>query len=227
MAKDLDKYLQGDPNDPELSKEIENLSEEDKKELAFQLGVRDAIKSQKQEEIKKDLKDFEPKAKSRNMWVYYAVAASFAVILSVTLVLFDSKSIYESYYEPYPNFESGITRNEASIGLREEAFQAYDRRKYGVANDLFDNHLESNPQDVAVRFFRGICYMEQMQFEEALKDFKLVIEQGTSDYLEAATWYSALSYIQLDQQGSAEIILKDLLKSEDYAIESEEILKKL
>lgn len=220
-----DKYLQGKLTEPERKKFEEGLSEEERSELAFELGVREGLEERFRTELRETVTGFEGKErKSRNLNpVYWSVAAS--LVIAATLLLYfslDSQSLFDQYYEVYPNYEVTTVRGEEDISSREKAYRSYDMGDYAGAISAF-NQLES--MIAADYFFRGMCYIQLQSYEEALSDLSNELLNNDEEYTEAASWYAALIHLKMENDDKALPLLKQLSTgNSEFAIKSTELL---
>ncbi|MEP1035622.1 hypothetical protein [Ekhidna sp.] len=220
-----DKYLQGKLTEAEEEAFLKNLSDEERMELAYELGVRDETTLR---EIRSRIQGF----KDKNAHVrkinpaYIGIAAS--IFLAATLVFYftgNQQPLFDQYYQVYPNYELTTVRNEENLSNRQLAYAAYDVGDYTVAIAEF-NKLDS--LGAPDHFFRGVSYIQIQNFEAAFIDFQQVIVLGDKSYENAAIWYSALIHIKLENNEKAIPLLEKLGSGQsDFAATSRELLAQL
>lgn len=219
------KYIQGKLSEPERQAFEEKLTSEEKKELAFELGVRDEIV---RNELRKKIAGFEEGNKRKRMInpTFISIAASiFLVASSVFYFTKEEESLFDQYYDLYPNYELTTTRNEENLSNRGMAYAAYDAGDYEVAIEEF-NKLEILV--AADYFFRGASYLQIMKYDSALVDFQKVIDLEDASYITPSIWYTALIHIKADNKEKAIPLLEELGAGQsEFAATSKALLAQL
>lgn len=220
-----DKYLQGKLNEVERKAFEEGLSKEEREELAFELGVQEGLASGFRKELREKVAGFEKKeATVRKINpAYISIAASLFIVASLVLYFTrEEQSLFDQYYELYPNYEVTVVRGEEAPSSRERAYLAYDMGDFATAITEF-NKLDSlaSPD----YFFRGICHIQLQNYEEALSDLSQEVLKGDQDYADASIWYRALVNLKLNRNENAFDLLEKLSDSSQYA-QKVTILKK-
>jgi ABC-type Na+ efflux pump permease subunit len=220
-----EKYIQGKLTEAEQKAFENNLTSEERKEIAFELGVRDGLENQLKKELRNKVAGFESK-KTRVRKLnpaYISIAASIFLVSSLILYFTrDQSSLFDQYYTVYPNYELTVVRGEEDLSDRQLAYAAYDNEDYENAISEF-NKLETLV--VADYFFRGISYVEVENYDLALVDFAQVMNSNEKEYGTASEWYSALIHIQLERKNLAIPLLEKLSAgNSEYAISSTRLL---
>lgn len=226
MDELLETYLSLD--DSERAAFEKALSSEERAELARELGIMEGLNEEFRKELRSKVGAFEQKserAKKMNP-AFIGIAASFLLVSAFTAYLLrDKESLFDQYYEAYPNYEVTALRGEDDLSAREEAYKAYDAADYELAIKQFII-LES--RQAADEFFLGIAYIETDKPKEALERMQAVINSENTDYLDAAKWYAALTYLSLEEDEKARAFLNDLAnESSEWASSAAEVLKQL
>ncbi len=195
-------------------------------ELGFNLEMKAQLKLEEQRLAREDVV-----AKRRVVQLRWPVglAAALAVILiSVYLIKtksIDSQELFASYYQPYPNVESPVSRSETK---GENAYALYEQGRYQEALDLFMQRIAESPTDPAPLFYSGICHLELNETEKALAAFQVLQTMDKNNYSRASKWYKALASLKKDDKSSTVEILTGLSEGDDnYAIRSKELLQQL
>ena len=229
MTDKRDKYIQGKLNKEDKHAHEVDLTSSEREELSFELGVQHALKEKFSEELRAKVSGFEAKQpKARKTPIYIGIAASLALL--ATFLFINNRgeaSLFDQYYEVYPNYEYSIVRGENGDDIKSRAYEAYDARDFDTASSLFSQWLSENPEDIPARFFGAIANVEQGSMELALEDLKIVIESGNADYRDPATWYAALVHTQLGNKVEATTLIKQLSDLSDFSDKSEKLLKEL
>lgn len=142
----------------------------------------------------------------------WASAAAVALILVSIFVLRgfqdDSKDLFASYFEPYPNIVAPIQKGEAQTTPYEQAFQLYEAGAYQDAIDVFET-LPAN--DSNVLFYTAVAALKLGDQEVArLKLDALDMIKGHK-YRDAAVWYRALLEIQSGNDLLAIALIEDVV----------------
>lgn len=231
MTERSENYLQGKLGEEEQKLLRESLSKEEKEELAFEAGVSDAIQEDLRERLKSQVQGFESRAetKQRNarpVWIG-GIAASLILLVGAIYIFNtqNSSTLYDDYYEPYPNYELTVTRGEEDLSVLQEAYLAYDLEDYKRAERLFSNALTME-ENLPASFFQGMSRMELQKFGLAVDSFSPVLATE-GDYKEAAMWYAALANLKLERSDLAISILDQLEDSNEYRTQVKRLIKEL
>lgn len=236
----LDRYFKG-----LLSKEeqlnLEELIRTDpdfKEEFEFRKLTQKAVILEKREELKGFLKELDneivPDGRTRQLVArpsLLKVAAGLAAILVVAALIFQlgnsneetvNSDSFLSYYSPYPNVVSPITRGDEinPEDIEKSAFIAYESKNYGLADSLFSQVLPF--QQDYVSFYKGISKFELGQYDSAAKYFDNYLYSEGTQLRDQAKWYMALSYLVKGDtiKGKEELIR--LRKSSGYKMDEVE-----
>lgn len=226
MDELLEKYI--GLNESERVAFEKELSPEQRAELATELGIMEGLNEEFRKELRSKVGAFEQKSdRARKMNpAFIGIAASFLLISVFTAYLLrDRETLFDQYYEAYPNYEVTALRGEDDLSAREEAYKAYDAADYELAIRQF-MALESRL--AADEFFLGIAYIEADKPMEALERLQAVINSENADYSGAARWYASLTYLSLGENEKAEKLLNDLTnKNSEWSSSAAELLKQL
>ncbi len=168
---------------------------------------------------------------------YYWLAAAAVAVIAVSSVLLtgpgqpDTQSLFENYYEPYPNVFEPTRRGEpteSEVSRRKKAFIAYDNARYGEAAQLFEGLIVDSDkinQDI-VSLYLGNCYIELGRTADAIDIFEKIEKESVMR--DQAHWYLAMAWIKEGQIDKARKVLEELEKSGgSYSEKSGEILNKI
>jgi tetratricopeptide (TPR) repeat protein len=148
---------------------------------------------------------------------FAAVITGLVLIGSISLFSgknLNSDQIIDRYFKAYefPTAQrSGVSAANTDFTL---ALEFYNTHEYKKAADLFNKVLESNPKDMQTVFLNGVSHIELKKFPEAKQSFVRVIDDQSSVlFVDAAKWYLALCYLKTDEKEKAikqfEIVVKD------------------
>ncbi|SHI41851.1 tetratricopeptide repeat protein [Flavobacterium terrae] len=192
-----------------------------KAEFEFQKNVKAAIKLEERKNLKEKLIALENQRtpqRTKNLKVrWISIAASFVVFASVgywILSLNSNDSLYEDYYETFPNVEAPTVRGSIANDIKSEAFYAYDSKNYEGALHLFSEILDKDKDDYAL-FYKGLALMELERFNDAVTVFESYQEKPNSAFNNYIKWYLALCYIKTNQTEKSKNLAHKLIKSEN------------
>ncbi|MEP5611900.1 MAG: tetratricopeptide repeat protein [Cyclobacteriaceae bacterium] len=224
----FEKYIQGTLTDEERKAYEEEMTSEEKKEAAFEIGMRSAVEEKSRDELREKISSFEgKKATSQIKPAYLAIAATIALVATFTFLLRpESGSLFDQYYESYPNYEFTALRGDETSNLKEKAYSAYDLKDYDLAASTFTELLKENAEDQPAQFFRGLCFLETGNYQDGLSDLRKVAE-SENDYQEAAIWYSALIQTRLKNTVEARELLDLLSDSQEFGERAKALSKEL
>jgi tetratricopeptide (TPR) repeat protein len=227
MDELMENYLQGKMSKAEQQAFEEGLSPQEKEELASELGIRAGLESGFRKELRDKVAGFEEKRTRirRINPAYISIAASIFIVASlVTYFINNDQSLFDQYYQPYPNYELTTIRGNDELTTRERAYRNYDQGDYEAAVAAFNELSLRIPADY---FFRGICHIQLQHYELALSDLNEV-SLGNSEYAHLAKWYAALVHLKLGETEKSSAILKELHSgNSEHAGDAEELLEKL
>lgn len=235
----IENYLSGELSQEEAEKfekqilendELRNQVENHRRFIkGLELGFNRELKAQLQQEEQR-LAGQDTEIKRRFPIQYYiGIAAAVTLILVSVFLLrtpsLNSAELFAAYYQPYPNIESPLSRDDNE---EQNAYTYYEQGLYEKALNLFSQHTSENPADPAPLFYSGICYLELDEADKAANLFQLVQAMEKNNYSKAALWYEALASLKIDNKPRAVEILTGLSEGEDsYAIRSAELMGKL
>lgn len=194
-------------------------------EVAFQKNVKKAITLNERSDLKKKLQSFEaskPKVKSFKIW--YA-AASIVLLCGMGFYFTQNSTstIYDDYYQSYPNVVAPTVRSEMKEDSKSEAFFEYDNGNYEKSLELFSKIYDLEKDDYAL-FYKALSLMELKKTKEAIAIFNLFDLNKNNAFTPFVKWYLALSYIKENQKEKAIPLLKSLAETEN---QQQEMAKKL
>lgn len=242
----LDKLIRGLLTDEEKDQveQLKAIDPEFRELVDFEMATKEAMKREKAKELKAYLTEvdlqLESKPTSRQIAMrpnLMRYAAIFVAIGALTAVVFwtlnESRQTratgsFLSYYEPYPNVVSPITRGEEinPEDIEKAAFLAYERKDYPLADSLFDQILAYRGE--YVYFYKGIVKFELEQYDSASNYFDNYLYSDGTQLRDQAKWYMALSHLVNGDTVKGKEELIRLRKSSGYKMdEVEQILLKL
>ncbi|MEN8121880.1 MAG: tetratricopeptide repeat protein [Bacteroidota bacterium] len=168
-----------------------------------------------------------------NNWYYSVASAAALFLISFGLWKFvdkpmDNDELFVNFYHPY-TLVSDQTRSSTKelIGQYEVASSYYINENYSEAALIFKKALDSNIEQVDIRFLYAISLVELKNYEEAILEFDTIISIHDSYNLESK-WYLSLCYLKLDRINEAQELLIELSEKRSfYQSSAQDILDQL
>ena len=164
---------------------------------------------------------------------FYAIAASVAILISVTSYFMFKQTTLKSYYAEYANWTellSFVEKNQGTNAMAQGEV-LYKNDQFQETIDHFSKMLPAarEEQRPFIWMYLGAAYTELEQYDNALEAFKSLTQTNT---LESSRgyWYQLLIYLKLEQKEKVEALLQIILKDADnfnypQALELQEKLK--
>ncbi len=194
------------------------------------------IKKQSQRELKSYLQSLEGRESTTdekktvplNYWKF-AIAASVILLMIAAFWVYlfrpAPQDLFAQYYQPYPNVETTVERNEQDTDAYTQAFQWYEDGQYDKAATAFEHLLSSDNQTEAVYFYAGLTALERNLPKAALTHFENIITNPENKYYQQALWYAALAAIKQKDINRAKAYLQTLSdKGGFYENKAEQLL---
>lgn len=223
----IEKYFEGTLT-PDEEITFTNLLEEDTDfatTFEFEKNVKKAITLNERVDLKKKLQSFEtskPKGKSYKIW--YAAASIILICgLGFYFTQTSTNTIYNDYYQSYPNVVAPTVRGENNDDIKSEAFFEYDNGNYEKSLELFSKIYSTDKDDYAL-FYKALSLMELGKTNEAITSFNEFDLSKNNSFTPFVKWYLALSYVKENQKEKAITLLKSLSESDNP---QQELAKKL
>jgi tetratricopeptide (TPR) repeat protein len=162
-------------------------------------------------------------------------AASFVVLLIITSISLyllrpdgnmSNDSLFKIYYQP--DAALLIRGTDSQNATLIQAFQLYENKDYESALGLFSQVMQKDEENIPVKFYSGISYIELGQYRTALEPFNFIMEHKQNLYLERAEWFAGLCYLKLNENDNAiELFNKISLSNSFYKDKAIAILKQI
>ncbi len=174
--------------------------------------------------------------KSRHVPFWYGMAASISLVLLVGAGLFylnsnttrTNQELVASNFTIYDApaiFRSGDKDDALTL---KAAFVAYNQKEYQKAVGLFEKSLLEDPRQIVPNFYIGQCKLALHDARGAIPSFQKVVDHNDSPYVEQATWYLALAYLDLNKNEKATALLHKLSQEQGaYSERATRVLEEL
>ncbi len=230
----IEKFLEGSLSGEERI-EFEQLCETDyefKKEVDFQLSLRNSLREQDAKAFKLKLLQLEKESKKGNsIWLWRAVAACLGglFILAMWWILQPPSTIelYQSYYVPQRNIHQPLTRTNGELNPTYEAFLEYEKENWAASLKLFRS-IRENSQEEFLDLYIGNCLLNLQQFEEARENLERLSSSSDLDLQQRAFWYLALVELALDNRAGCKLYLQQVIDGQGpFAPQASDLLDQL
>ncbi|MFO8235669.1 MAG: hypothetical protein R6U04_09730 [Bacteroidales bacterium] len=237
------RYLDNEMNEKERRRFEQRLEKEPalRKEVEFQLGVRNALIEEDIVELRDKLQGItsgrsSPSQHKDKRKIYLSVAAIIIALISVgswfyfMVVSQEPAELYQKYYTPYENVYSVRSAEEEreDNALLEKAFTAYDEESWQEADRYFKLFLENNSNHAAANFYGGIVKLERGNHMEAMELLQRVVDENNNLFTEQSYWYLALTSLRIGDTEEAKSHLTRIVDNEMFhSTDAREILKSL
>jgi len=202
-----------------------------KKQFVFERDLKRAIKEKEKGNLKAKLQEFESELKQKtapqNNFKIWALAASFALLLSLGWFGYDSfftlnyNELYSENFKSYPNTSYTITRSDTDDSIERQAFVAYETGNYQTAIDHFEK-LESTKKNY-IYFYKAQSYLKLDKTDKAKILFKKVITDN-NQFVAESHWYLALIAIKEKDKQNTVSYLEQLIANYNFNKEKAEAL---
>lgn len=155
------------------------------------------------------------------------VPVAVVVLLAVLPRGPETKSLFDSYFEPYPNTVP-LFRGQEQAGWLENAMAEYDAGNYRGSRVLLETLLAREPENATAHFYAGVSSMAMNDDRSALSHFRRAALARGSDWELQSAWYAALCHVRQDDTADALALLDTLrLAGGPFSRESAELTGRL
>ena len=182
-----------------------------KREFEEHKSLHRAFEINEAEQLKQKLKAYENSNPSKPLSnsskrFFLPIAAMLLVIIGLSIYLnFFNTSLYDKYFETYPNVYSPIVRS-TSQRITDKAFMYYENKKYKKAQQSFELLLENN-QNPNLQFYYALSLLNDGNAKKATTQFEPLLNTDF-EFLPEVYWYYALTEIKLENYDKARNILQ-------------------
>lgn len=155
------------------------------------------------------------------------VPVAAAVLLAVLPRGPETKSLFDSYFEPYPN-TIPLFRGQEQAGWLENAMAEYDAGDYRSARIMLETLLAREPENPTAHFYAGVASLALNDTRSALSHLREAALSRGSDWELQAAWYAALCHVRQGETEDALALLDTLrLAGGPFSRESAELAGRL
>lgn len=220
----IQEYLDGNLNEPELSAFQQRLQNDQKlaAEVKSLQNIEHNLRGIGYQELKSDVSQWETEYKTNSKksqrYTYLAIAASLAIFVLVGYFALnpgvDANDLYAMYYSPYPDMI--LSRGEVTASEQQLTFgmQAYNDKNYSTAINLLADYLEQNGTNRGAYFYLAISQLETGAFDDAEGNFRTAAEDP--NFAQQSDWYRALLYMKQHRLELAKTTLKEIANNDSH-----------
>jgi len=164
--------------------------------------------------------------------VYYAAASIALLVATGGLVQklshpnLDNNAVFEKYYSPYDATVTYRSGNTEVDRILLKALERYDEKDFENALVLFEEVVSTHSDDMSVKLYTGISYMEEEKYQKASTSFSKIITNNDNLFIEQAKWYLSMCYIKTGNDIEAVHLLKELINEQStYTDQANKVLR--
>jgi tetratricopeptide (TPR) repeat protein len=243
-SRQIDKYLTGEMDTDEiksfelelklntqlsrefnLSVELDQMINEDEDVLSF----RNQLKEIHERKSNSFTRTFSLSELNRR-WYYAAASITLLIMISGLLYLVVPKDYSnERLFSMYYSTENVMNVSRSSDNQLFDALIKYQQREFSEAARLFEAILREDENNIVIRFYSGIAYIETQHYNDAIVALKKILEGEDNLYTEHASWFLGLTYLRVNETEKAINTFSTILNdpSNHYHAQAEEIYAKV
>ena len=209
-------------------------------EVSIAQETRQAVKLAGRQNLKSRLEGFEKeieKNSSNNFSFFRTLGIALMIFLALGIAFWwflqakqknTPAKIYAAQFEPYRNPLKlrQVAPQQSNSWLK--ASEYYSQQNFEKAAHAFQQVLNQNSNTAYLaHFYLGVSLLAQKpaHAEKAILAFEAVFDSD-NDYHQAALWYKALAYLQLEKPAEAKSILRKIVANNSYKKEEAKYILK-
>lgn len=196
--------------DPKVQDEVRNMTH-----------LQQMIQHEGRDRLRAELKTWDEALSQDNIfakrrfidWRWVSAAAVALIFVSIFIIRGfqnESKDLFASYFEPYPNIVAPIQKGDDQVNAYDRAFQLYESGTYKEAIDAFKS-LSQN--DASVLFYSALSFMEEGDLERAHAKLDELDKIVQHKYQDASTWYRALLELKSGNEQHAIPLIENIVQN--------------
>ena len=155
-------------------------------------------------------------ARRRSLIPWIAAAATIALLIVALLWMNNSKATSEQLYASnFKPFELSFTQRDDVDTQLLQLEVLYDNGQYEEAIPIFESKIRESNNPGQLQLGIGISKMAVGQNEAALQHFDIILKSGDLLFKDHAIWYSALTYLKMDDREQAKRFLQQLVEDRE------------
>lgn len=212
-----------------------------KEYVAFEESIRKAIEQEDIIDFRRKISNTVRSKHRKSLFkkithTYWKYAASIVLFIGVgvSAVFFinhqmSNERLFEKAFNSSKIHVSRAPISSATNVTIVEAMLNYHEGNYYNAVGYFEELLEKDADNIAVRFYLGISQMETENFDKASDAFRYIISDQDNLYIEHAEWYLSLCFLKEDEIDKAINQLTIISQNQNnyYSEKAGKLLKKI
>jgi len=208
-----------------LTKEIDHMIIEDEEELSFRKQLQEIHERKSSTVVRRFFLN-----EYRHSWHF--AAASIALLIMLTGILwfiipkdYTNERLFSRYYST----ENVMSVSRSADNQLFEALFKFQQREFAEASRLFKAILREDENNIVIRFYGGIAYIETQYYHEAIAAFKKILQGEDNLYTEHASWFLGLTYLRVNETEKAVELFNNMMNDTDnyYQKQAGEIYAKI
>lgn len=164
--------------------------------------------------------------------VNYAAIFLGLIIISTLLMLSGNKIDIKSYTgDAIDNYNALTIHRSGDVNIPAEltiGMELYREGKYSEAIEQFKFMISGDQAAIQSNFLNGMANMQIDEYSEAIKSFDIVIDHNDNMFIEDASYYLGLCYMNIEEKEQARAIMEGIISSESrYRKDAKKILKSI
>jgi len=148
--------------------------------------------------------------KSKNMAIFYSIAAAIIIIFGIFWFMKDAKSpekLFAKYFTPDPGLPTVMsTTSDYSFY---EGMVDYKRKEYNVAIEKWKKLIPEKQNNDTLDYFLGVAYLAEGDAETSLEYLEPVQKFSNGIFKEDAYYYAALAKLKTGELEEAKKLLEE------------------
>lgn len=164
--------------------------------------------------------------------VNYAAIFIGLIIISTLVVLSGNSINIRSFTgNAVDNYNALTIHRSGNINAPAEltrGMELYRQGKYDEAIEQFVLLVDGDQSTIQSNFLNGMANMQINEYRKAIESFDIVISHNDNMFIEDASYYLGLSYLNIEENDKARTILEGIISSESrYRKDAKKVLKSI
>lgn len=159
------------------------------------------------------------------------IAASLVLLLGLSGILSWQSSQNDIYSQFYSKYEATGAVRSAEMNANKtlsEALNKYENKDYQAALELFNQLIAADQNNMAGHFYSAVSLQETGKYLNAISEYQTVINNNDNLFTQQAQWYSALCYLQINDEKKAVRQFRKIAENKGfYQAKAQQVLKKI
>jgi tetratricopeptide (TPR) repeat protein len=162
---------------------------------------------------------------------YAAIFIGLIIISTLVILTGNSLNIRSFTGSALDNYNAMTVHRSGEVIAPAEltrGMELYRDGKYSEAIQQFELLVEGNKSTMQSNFLNGMANMQVNEYRKAIESFDIVINHNDNMFIEDASYYLGLSYLNIEENEKAKTILEGIISSESrYRKDAKKVLKSI